>query len=100
MEKVIDPLEVGRSIITDGGRQVKRTRGGNKLVEKFSSLSEKVVGDVFEPSGTNIEKKLEDFFECQVYGRYLKDQGTWNIFGKKVNVNKLVSKALGTSSVA
>lgn len=100
IEKIIDPLEVGRNIIIDGGRQVKRTRGGNKLVEKFSALGEKVIGDVYESSGTNIEKKLEDFFECQVYQRYLKDQGTFNMFGKKVNVNKLVSKALGASSVA
>lgn len=100
IEKVIDPLEVGRSIITDGGRQVKRTRGGNKLIEKFSALGEKITGNVYESSGTNIEKRLEDFFECQVYGRYLKDQGNFEIFGKKVNINKLVSKALSTSSVA
>lgn len=100
MDKIIDPLEVGRSIITDGGRKVKRTRGGNKLVEKFSALGERVMGDTYEPSGTNIEKRLQDFFECQVYQRYLKDQGTWDIFGKKVNVNKLVSKALSKSSTA
>ncbi len=58
MDKIIDPLEVGRSIITDGGRKVKRTRGGNKLVEKFSALGERVMGDTYEPSGTNIEKRL------------------------------------------
>lgn len=100
MEKIIDPLEVGRSIITDGGRRVKRTRGGNRLVEKITALGEKVIGDTYEGSGTNIEKRLEDFMECQVYQRYLKDQGTWDIFGKKVNVNKLASWLLGKSSVA
>lgn len=73
IERIIDPLEVGRNIITDGGRQVKKTRGGNKLVEKFYALGESVTGNTYESGGTNIEKRLEDFFECQVYQRYLKD---------------------------
>lgn len=100
IEKVIDPLEVGRSIVTDGGRKVKRTRGGNALIEKFQALGEQVTGNTYEPSGTNIEKRLEDFFECMVYQRYLKDQGSFTLFGNKVNVNKLVSWLLNKSSVA
>ena len=73
MENIIDPLEVGRNIIVEGGRRVKKTRGGNALVEQITAFGEKVTGQVFESGGTNIEKKLEDFFESQVYGKYLKD---------------------------
>ena len=99
IEKIIDPLEVGRSIITDKGRKVQKTRGGNQLVEEIQALGEKIIGGVYEPGGTNIEKRLQDFFECQIYGKYLKDQGTFNVLGYKVNVNKVVSKALNTGSV-
>lgn len=100
MEKVIDPLEVGRSIITDGGRRVKRTRGGNQLVEKIQLYGNKVLNETYEEAGTNIEKRLEDFFECQVYQRYLKDQGSFNMFGKQINKNKVVSNLLKYSSFA
>lgn len=100
MEKIIDPLEVGRSIITDKGRKVRTTRGGNKVVEEIQALGEKIIGGVYEPEGTNIEKRLQDFFECQVYGKYLKDQGTFEVLGKKVNTNKLISWALKQGSMA
>lgn len=98
IEKIIDPLEVTKNVIIEG-RRVKRTRGGNELVEKITALGQSYIGDVFESSGTNIEKRLEDYMECQVYGRYLKDQGSFEIFNKKVNVNKLVSWALKKSSI-
>lgn len=100
MEKIIDPLEVGRSIIVDGGRQVKKTRGGNKLIEKITALGETITGNIYEGSGTNIEKRLEDYFDCQVYQRYLKDHGSFDVFGKKANINKCVSFLLKGSSTA
>lgn len=100
LEQIIDPLEVGRSIIVDKGRRVRKNRGNNKLIEKFQALGESVENHIFEESGTNIEKRLQDFFESQVYQRHLKDQGTFDVFGKKVNVNKLVSYVLNKSSVA
>jgi len=99
MDKIIDPLEVGRTLVTDN-RRVRETRGGNPIIEKFDSLGVTVANKVFKNQGTYIEQKLNDFFESQIYGRYLKDEGTFNVLGQKVNVNKLTSFILKGSSLA
>lgn len=98
MDRIIDPLEVGRVLVTEE-RKVRKTRGNNPLVEKFTSLDVEVTNKIFT-SRSNIEAKLNDFFESQVYGKYLKDEGTFDVLGKKVNVNKVTSLVLKGSSLA
>lgn len=98
MDNIIDPLEVGRVLVTEE-RKVRKTRGGNPLIEKFSALDVDVANKIFT-SRSNIEDKLNDFFESQVYGKYLKDEGTFDVLGKKVSVNKLASVILKGSSLA
>ena len=98
MDKIIDPLEVGRALVTEE-RKVRKTRGGNPLIEKFSALDVDVANKIFT-SRSNIEQKLNDFFESQVYGKYLKDGGTFDVLGKKVSVNKITSLILKGSSLA
>lgn len=98
MDNIIDPLEVGRTLVTEE-RKVRKTRGGNPLIEKFSALDVDVANKIFT-SRSNIEDKLNDFFESQVYGKYLKDEGTFDVLGKKVSVNKLTSVILKGSSLA
>ena len=97
MDNIIDPLEVGRALVAEN-RQVRKTRGGNPLVEKFEALDIEVVNKVLHVDGSNITQKLNDFFDSQVYGKYLKDEGTF--LGTKVNTNKLVSFVLKASSTA
>ena len=97
MDKIIDPLEVGRALVSEN-RQVRKNRGGNPLVEKFEALEVSVLNKVLHVDGTNIVQKLNDFFDSQVYGKYLKDEGT--IFETKINTNKLVSFILKASSTA
>lgn len=98
MDNIIDPLEVGRALVTEE-RKVRKTRGGNPLIEKFSALDVDVANKIFT-SRSNIEDKLNDFFESQVYGKYLKDEVTFDVLGKKVSVNKLASVILKGSSLA
>lgn len=98
MDNIIDPLEVGRALVTEE-RKVRKTRGGNPLIEKFSALDVDVANKIFT-SRSNIEDKLNDFFESQVYGKYLKDEVTFDVLGKKVSVNKLASIILKGSSLA
>lgn len=98
MDKIIDPLEVGRALVTEE-RKVRKTRGGNQMIEKFKALDVDVANKIFT-SRSNIEQKLNDFFESQVYGKYLKDEGAWDVMGKKVSVNKFVSLILKGSSLA
>ena len=97
MDNIIDPLEVGRALVAEN-RQVRKTRGGNPLVEKFEALDIEVINKVLHVDGSNITQKLNDFFDSQVYGKYLKDEGTF--LGTKVNTNKLVSFVLKASSTA
>lgn len=98
MDNVLDGLEVGRSIVENPEqRKVKSTRGNKSVIEKFKVGSDEVTNDVAVRQ-SNIVAKLNDFFESQIYGRYLKDQGTFDVFGKKVNIQKLVSEILAKSS--
>lgn len=99
LDNIIDPLEVGRSVVTDY-RKVKSTRGGLNLVEKFNVLGTQFQNDILEGNGSNIEKRLDDFFSSQIYHKYLKDSGVINVFGTKLNKNKLVSWVMKGSSLA
>lgn len=100
MDKIIDPLEVGRSIITDGERVTQRKQRSNKMAEKFSTLGVDVLNDIVEPDGSNAQKKLDDFFASQVYGRYMKQEGTFEVFGKKASGTKIANWIMRGSSVA
>ena len=83
MNKVIDVLELGRDLIRE--RQITQTQGGKPLVEKFKAVGRKVEGKLTkEGEATRFVQRLNDFFEMQVYGRYMADEGT---FGK-TNIDK------------
>ncbi len=101
VDEIVDAIETGKSIIEARekgmGRETLKTRGGKKLQEKFSALGIQVVNDIFADGG-NVMGKLQDFMEAQVYGRQLKDQGT---FGKsKLNKQKTTTELLKWSSMA
>ena len=95
MNKVIDVLELGRDLLRE--RQVTQTQGGKPLVEKFKAVGRKVESKLTkEGEATRFVQRLNDFFEMQVYGRYMADEGTFgstNIDkGKVANfVNKVTS---------
>lgn len=98
MDKVVDPLEVAKAWVGEY-RKVRSTSNGKQLVEKIRGKN-KVVNAIFETSGTNIEKKLEDFMDSQVYGRYYADSDkTINILGRELKAGKLVNKWLSMSSM-
>lgn len=83
MNKVIDVLELGRDLLRE--RQVIQTQGGKPLVEKFKAVDRKVESKLTkEGEATRFVQRLNDFFEMQVYGRYMADEGT---FGK-TNIDK------------
>lgn len=83
MNKIIDVLELGRDLLRE--RQVTQTQGGKPLVEKFRAVGRKVEDKLTkEGEATRFIQRLNDFFEMQVYGRYMADEGT---FGK-TNIDK------------
>lgn len=96
MDEVIDPLEIGYSLLTET-RKVRKTKGNKKLEEQFRTLNLDVTNKIFQ-NESNIKQKLDDFRESQIYGKYLKDEGTF--FGSNVSVNKTTSFILKMSSLA
>ena len=95
LENIIHPMEIGRTIVKEI-RKTKMTRGKNPLVERVESLGETYYNDIVHTEGTNAIKKLDDFFESQIYQRYIKDEG---VVGK-FNIAKTVNKALEYSAMA
>ena len=97
IEKVVDPLEVGRDLMRR--REVQMAEGGLLHQEQFTFAGREVKNPI-RMTETNIMKRLDAFFDSQVYGKYLKDSGAFRIGNKKVNNNKLVSHILKMSSLA
>lgn len=95
MNKVIDVLEVGRDLLRE--REVTQTRAGKPLVEKFKAVGRKVESKLTKTGDkSRFMERLNDFFEMQVYGRYMADEGTFgktNIDNGKVAnfVNRMTS---------
>ena len=114
MNKVIDVLELGRDIIRNPDLyKIKKTRGDKPLVEKFNILGRKVENIVTKESGERrIIERLNDFFEMQVYGRYMADEGTFgstnidkgkvaNFVNRVTSMNNLALNVLsGISNIA
>ena len=89
MNKVIDVLELGRDMLRDN-LEVGKTRGGLPLVEKFKAVGRTVESKVTkDKDDRRIIQRLNNFFDMQVYGRYMADEGT---FGKtKIDKGKVAN---------
>ena len=111
MNKVIDVLELGRDLLRE--RQVTQTQGGKPLVEKFKAVGRKVESKLTkEGEATRFVQRLNDFFEMQVYGRYMADEGTFgstnidkgkvaNFVNRVTSMNNLALNVLsGISNIA
>lgn len=95
MESIVDPIEVARFWVTDGYRKTLQTRGDNKLTETMQVAGHVVTNKVYKAS-TQIEAKLNEFVESQIYHRYIKDEGTIG----KINIAKAGNWFMKLSSAA
>lgn len=99
LDKVVDPLEVGRAIVGET-RDVAKVANGKPIVEKLGRGG-KILSKVFQSGGSNIEAKLQDFMESQIYGRYYKDSDkSIQIGNTNIKANKALQKWLRISSMA
>ena len=90
MNKIIDILEVGRDMLRDN-LQPQETKGNKPLIEKINVLGETVESKFTKKKGTSrILQRLDDFFEMQVYGRYIADEGTWGKIDKAKLANFII----------
>ena len=96
MNKVIDVLELGRDMLQE--REIVQTRGGKPLVEKFKSVGRKVESTLTKSGDkTRFMQRLNDFFEMQVYGRYMADEDTFG--NTKIDKGKVANFVNRVSSL-
>ena len=96
MNDVVNILEVGRDVLRDN-REINQTLGNKTLIEKIDVINRKVEKTLTSSAKKSLfEARLDDFFEMQVYGRYMADEGTFGNTkiskGKTANfVNRMTS---------
>ena len=90
MSDISSPLELTRIIISEE-RKVDQTRGSNPIFEKIKNQITK--NKAIIPTGSNIEKKYQEFLESKIYMRYYKDAGDIKIGNSQFNKTKAVSVA-------
>lgn len=95
MNEVLDTLEVGRLVLAE--RKVAQLEGDKTRIEGYKLLG-RDVKNLLTKKGTNslFMDKLNTFMDMQVYGRYLKDEGT--IGDSKVDVNKATALLMKMTS--
>lgn len=96
IDKIIDPLEVGKSILME--RETIVTRGDNTVEETVNALGEKVKRTVHKEDASYWQARLDDFYQSQIYNRYIKDEGT--LLNTKISTSKFVNYILKVTSVA
>lgn len=76
MGEILDELELGRDVLQE--REIIQRRGGQPVMEKIR-VAGREVEDYLSKKGkgrTHFSQRLDDFFEMQVYGRYMQDEGS------------------------
>lgn len=81
MSKVYDPLEIGVSVTAQ--KEFVKNAGSKTKEEVLNVLGRISRKSIKVGSNTNFAKKLRDYLECQVYGRYMKEDDVLGINGQK-----------------
>ena len=97
MNQVVNPLEIGKFLAEK--RDVTKLGGnGRKTFDEFSFGNMHVKNPLYEDNTSNFMALLNDFMESKVYGKYMKDAGSWEVKGKQVDKNKIAGLALKLGS--
>lgn len=81
MSKVYDPLEIGVSVVSQ--KEFVKNAGTKTKEEVLNVLGRVTHKSVKIGGNTNFAKKLRDYLECQVYGRYMKEDDILGVDGQK-----------------
>lgn len=101
LSKIVAPMEVGRDLVnTQLKSKVVKTAGSKKFVETINKYGQSISSKIHMSTEPNLIRKLNDLLETQLYQRYLKDEGTTNVFGMDVNNSKFGRAVLAMNSTA
>lgn len=81
MSQVYDPLEVGVSVTAQ--KEFVKNAGSKTKEEVLNVLGRVTKKSIKVGSNTNFAKKLRDYLECQVYGRYMKEDDVLGVNAQK-----------------
>lgn len=87
MSEIVDSLEVGREVMLNQ-RTASAQKANKPVVSTVKEFGRTVVQNLNKEE-TNFAKAYNNLLDTQLYGRYLKDEGT--IGGTKVDVQKAAS---------
>ena len=71
INKTYDPLEIGVDVLSN--KDFIKNVGSKAKEEVLNTLGRVTKKNIKIGTNTNFQKKLRDYLECQVYGRYLKE---------------------------
>ena len=71
INQTYDPLEIGVDVLAN--KDFIKNVGSKAKEEVLNTLGRVTKKNIKIGSNTNFQKKLRDYLECQVYGRYLKE---------------------------
>ena len=81
MSQVYDPLEIGVSVTAQ--KEFVKNSGSKAKEEVLNVLGRVTHKSVKVGSNTSFAKKLRDYLECQVYGRYMKEDDVLGVEAQK-----------------
>lgn len=96
MEQVVNPLEIGKFLA--GKRDVIKIQNNRRSFDEFSFGNMHVRNPLYEDGTSNFMAMLNDFMESKVYGKYLKDSGSWEVKGVQIDKNKTANAILRLGS--
>lgn len=79
VSQIYDPLEIGSDVLTS--KKFSKNVGTKAKEEVLNTLGRVTKRNINIGTNTNFQKKLRDFLECQVYGRYFKED---DVFGPNI----------------
>ena len=97
IEPISHPLEIGRHVLA--ARETIATVGNSPLREKIQGAGMTAIKEVLKNSTSNFLEKYNSFINAQVYRRYLKEVGTFELpSGKVISGSKTVSAIMQYAS--
>lgn len=81
MSGIYDPLEIGVSVTAQ--KEFVKNAGTKTKEEVLNVLGRVTKKGIKIGSNTNFAKKLRDYLECQVYGRYMKEDDVLGVNAQK-----------------
>ena len=81
MSQIYDPLEIGVSVTAQ--KEFVKNAGSKTKEEVLNVLGRVTRKSIKTGSNTSFAKKLRDYLECQVYGRYMKEDDVLGVNGQK-----------------